>query len=616
MATPFDIHPDFQSPITDPSGAVWELKTTPYADPPNYAGQPMASGGVLRIQGSPVNPIRASGWAQCAGLEKFNPGNRDFSIEVTFCAEIRWVGSTSTIIPGAVWDNTHAGYIFRYGGGGRLLHIPATFIDPDGGWQSGFAVSINTYYLGVYQIIIGLKDKYGRQIGRVEIMTKWVPLVPDFPDPNHTSVGMCLPVTLKLERVNNWFNVYVNGELMSDHNECPEESESYIYTTSVGVYSSDGYKYCYADGTVKYVSANFVNPLTDKAYIPYQAGRGILVGTGNTVAAAEDYPEGSWSWGGICEISHFRFQGTSSEPPADICTNGESVLDNTQYAYLAAEVQTLAWCWKVVRLDGVFYGFTSHDQNIVYNGVTYEAATGIVPTAVESSGGLSVDNLDVEGVLTSDRITETDLMAGKYDYAFVEVFLLDWLNPANAPLILRRGRVGEVSMGDTGFKSEIRGLIQNLQQSFGQVYSVTCRATLGDAKCGCALAGYTVAGTVASVSSRTQFATALGQEAGYFDFGVLTFTNGLNAGYSGEVRSFASGTIMLYLPVPFAIQAGDAFNVVAGCDRKYSTCRSKFSNGLNFRGEPHVPGEDFAYSVATRDGSSNTVTNTADAGMR
>ena len=45
--------------------------------------------------------------------------------------------------------------------------------------------------------------------------------------------------------------------------------------------------------------------------------------------------------------------------------------------------------------------------------------------------------------------------------------------------------------------------------------------------------------------------------------------------------------------MPNAIAGGDQFTIVAGCDRTHTTCRDKFSNILNFRGEPYIPGQDF-----------------------
>jgi len=53
---------------------------------------------------------------------------------------------------------------------------------------------------------------------------------------------------------------------------------------------------------------------------------------------------------------------------------------------------------------------------------------------------------------------------------------------------------------------------------------------------------------------------------------------------------------------------GDRFRVVAGCDKTAETCRAKFSNFLNFRGFPHIPGDDWVTAYpkngAVHDGSS------------
>ena len=39
--------------------------------------------------------------------------------------------------------------------------------------------------------------------------------------------------------------------------------------------------------------------------------------------------------------------------------------------HLAGGVTTLARCWRVVRRDGVSLGFTDHDGDLVFNGVTF-----------------------------------------------------------------------------------------------------------------------------------------------------------------------------------------------------------------------------------------------------
>jgi uncharacterized phage protein (TIGR02218 family) len=50
--------------------------------------------------------------------------------------------------------------------------------------------------------------------------------------------------------------------------------------------------------------------------------------------------------------------------------------------------------------------------------------------------------------------------------------------------------------------------------------------------------------------------------------------------------------------VPEPLANGDLFVVTAGCDKRFETCRSKFSNTVNFRGFPHLPGNDFVAGYA------------------
>jgi len=72
-----------------------------------------------------------------------------------------------------------------------------------------------------------------------------------------------------------------------------------------------------------------------------------------------------------------------------------------------------------------------------------------------------------------------------------------------------------------------------------------------------------------------------------------------------EVRSHLSeGTrtiIELWQQMAAKVEEGDRFIITAGCDKQFSTCRKKFSNALNFRGFPHMPGNDFVLSYATHD---------------
>ena len=59
-------------------------------------------------------------------------------------------------------------------------------------------------------------------------------------------------------------------------------------------------------------------------------------------------------------------------------------------------------------------------------------------------------------------------------------------------------------------------------------------------------------------------------------------------------------TIELWQRLAEPIATGDTFRIQAGCDKQFTTCRAKFANVANFRGFPHVPGNDFLLHVASR----------------
>lgn len=269
-------------------------------------------------------------------------------------------------------------------------------------------------------------------------------------------------------------------------------------------------------------------------------------------------------------------------------------------AHLAGEGTSLAMCWKLTRRDGTVMGFTEHDKNILFESVTYQASSGFTSSAIASSGDMAVGNLDVEGVLDSGAITEADILAGKYDFAEVEIFQVNYGDLSQGALKLRRGWLGEVSAGGGKFVAEIRGLAQRLSRTIGELYSPSCRAKLGDARCGVDLAPLTVTGTITGVTDSRVFAdSSRAEEAGHFNGGKITFTSGPNNGISMEVKEYTPGNIALVLPMPYAVAAGNSYSMEPGCDKTFATCRARYDNAVNFRGEPHVPGTDRMLQTST-----------------
>lgn len=151
---------------------------------------------------------------------------------------------------------------------------------------------------------------------------------------------------------------------------------------------------------------------------------------------------------------------------------------------LQHDVTTLATCWDITRTDGVTLAFTDHDQDLVVSGVTYKASTGYARTAMKADPTMAVDNIDVQGILDSTEISDTDLKARKFDYATFHIFAINWMNLTNGPLKMRTGWLGEAERLPTGiYKIELRGLTQALVTETANNFQPLCRADLGDTKC-------------------------------------------------------------------------------------------------------------------------------------
>jgi len=268
-------------------------------------------------------------------------------------------------------------------------------------------------------------------------------------------------------------------------------------------------------------------------------------------------------------------------------------------AHLAGEVTSLAICWKLTLVDTSVMGFTDHTSDLTISSQLYKAATGFSPTSIETKDRFSVDNLDVAGVLDAAAITEADIMAGKYDFAEIEIFMVNVTDLTQGIITHRRGWLGEVSLKNGQFIAEVRGLTQKLSQNIVELYSPTCRAVFGDGRCKVNKASFTASGTINTVTSRQVFVcNSMTQAAGYFSSGEVVWLTGANAGRRMEIKEFANKQFTLVLPMPNNIAVGDTFNAIAGCDKTFNTCFTKFSNAVNFRGEPYVPGMDKMLSTA------------------
>lgn len=262
------------------------------------------------------------------------------------------------------------------------------------------------------------------------------------------------------------------------------------------------------------------------------------------------------------------------------------------------ESGTLCYCWKLV-LANESYGFTDHDKNLSFDGQNYEAASGFTASAIESGLGLKIDNLELSGALSSNSLNEEGITRGKFDGAEIYIHRVNWRNP-NQNVLLRRGNIGEITSTRHGFRAELRGLAHKLSYPQGRVYQKLCDADFGDKRCTKNISSYSGTANIMSFAQEKHFIEVSGLNnfsSNYFNGGKLSFLDGSNKGSSFEIREHVKNlheTYLILWQAPTApILSGDRVLVIAGCDKTYQTCKTKFQNQLNFRGFPHIPGNDY-----------------------
>ena len=267
------------------------------------------------------------------------------------------------------------------------------------------------------------------------------------------------------------------------------------------------------------------------------------------------------------------------------------VMADAAPGWLREELVTLAWCWRLSRRDGVMIGLTSHDRDLTVAGLLYRAAPGMKPSGLETGDSLETGTMDIAGAVSSAAIAADDLDAGRWDGAALELFVTDWTAPDAGPVTVARGALGAIEQRGAGFAAELQGPAQMLDRPACPATSPSCRAMLGDRACRVDLAPRTHMRRVVAVEGRAVTLDAA-LAAGVMGFGELLWMEGRNCGLASPVIGEAGAVLHLAEAPPLPVEGPVRVRLTEGCDKQLATCRDRFGNAVNFRGEAHLPGND------------------------
>jgi uncharacterized phage protein (TIGR02218 family) len=260
--------------------------------------------------------------------------------------------------------------------------------------------------------------------------------------------------------------------------------------------------------------------------------------------------------------------------------------------------------------------FTSHDNQIPFEGKDYKPAGGQTPSAHRSESGMKTQSMEFLGVLSSSEITDDDVRKGYYDDAEITEYQVDWMFPwcgyftKSIYYIAKIARDGEI------WVAEIRSKMGNLQRRVGDSYSSRCRyrfcqgydPSFADG-CKLNIADYThedvAVFKVDVIEPKRIFWVATSEFTGspteqWFDHGYVKCTTGDNIYVKRGIarvalEEFDTATDRLRIELdhemPDEIKATDVFTFYQGCDWTAATCQDLYGNIINFGGFPFVPGQ-------------------------
>jgi uncharacterized phage protein (TIGR02218 family) len=270
----------------------------------------------------------------------------------------------------------------------------------------------------------------------------------------------------------------------------------------------------------------------------------------------------------------------------------------------------VADCYTFTLLTGLILTYTNADVPVTLNGYVYAANSILVDgLKFKCAAGLEVDQ---QQITVSARATDTvggvpllqALRNGVFDGCEIQrerAFLNSWApadtaNPIGS-VILFKGRIGTVdNVGRTSAQITVNSdlVLLDLQMP-RNIYAPACQHVLYDSGCTLIKSAFGTAGTVGAGS--TGSVVNWSGASTNFNQGTLTFSSGINAGVTANVKSAIAGVSLdLSYPLLNAPSAGDAFTVYFGCDHTMATCGSpKFNNLANFRGFPFIPPATYAF---------------------
>jgi len=236
------------------------------------------------------------------------------------------------------------------------------------------------------------------------------------------------------------------------------------------------------------------------------------------------------------------------------------------------------------KRGNTYWTYNSSDMSIIYDGRTYE------PVLIKrSSIGMNLNSLKN---FVKIEVDKTNTFAANYIFVpvdgIVEVtiyrghdgdYVTYWKGFVHTVGFNSRTAIIVVGSKSTSLKRS--GLMRKFSRNCGYpLYTTRCTVLKGD---------YKISGTISSISGLEIVATIFGTKSDNW----LTGGKFIVENYSRMIvyHNQSNEKIVIAHRIP-DLTVGASFDAFAGCDHAATTCKNKFSNGINFGGQEFIPNKN------------------------
>ena len=239
------------------------------------------------------------------------------------------------------------------------------------------------------------------------------------------------------------------------------------------------------------------------------------------------------------------------------------------------------------KTSNIQYYFNTSDIDLLFNNKIYYNGYETIKTQfdnLENKSSFSIKllnsyndiKIDIETLLMSSVIIRLATIKNEEVLSIFTIF---------------SGFVDSIKREEEIFNINLLSNIAKLNKPITSLFSPICRECLGNAKCGIEINNYKTNGKITEILSQNSFIGTHQQNKktsiGYYRYGTIKMTTGKLKDFSLQLRDEKEGQVILLQNTKLLV-VGDEYEIFAGCDKTTKTCKEKFNNIINFRGEPFI----------------------------